>query len=433
MKYSFYNTFIPYRDKFALYNTFEQKVIFIEEGLKDLLNNKSCDEIKIIHPEFFNYLFDNNFILNSKEDELEKVKKLSKKIDGDLTTFMLIVNPTMNCNFKCWYCYESHIKSSRMKESEINKIKLLIDKITFEKELINFNLYFFGGEPLLYFDKIVVSLIDYCSELCEKRNKNLHISFTTNGFLINKSFINYFKSRNKTCHLQITFDGYGEEHDKVRYVNKTKGSYYQIVDNIKLLINNQFRVTARVNYTDENIADTGKIADDFKDVNPEIIEKYLRFDFHRVWQNDNGKEISKILAYELQSMKEKGIKTACIRTVNNVLDSCYADKRNSVVVNFNGDIFKCTARDFSSNNRVGYLSNNGELIWKDNHLEERMNSKFRNAPCLKCELLPICNGGCSQHAIEHLKKNEEYCIYGGKEEKDKVLLAKIDEIVENIQ
>lgn len=79
MKYSFYNTFIPYRDKFALYNTFEQKVIFIEEGLKDLLNNKSCDEIKIIHPEFFNYLFDNNFILNSKEDELEKVKKLSKK------------------------------------------------------------------------------------------------------------------------------------------------------------------------------------------------------------------------------------------------------------------------------------------------------------------------------------------------------------------
>jgi len=35
--------------------------------------------------------------------------------------------------------------------------------------------------------------------------------------------------------------------------------------------------------------------------------------------------------------------------------------------------------------------------------------KFKNPPCLTCTILPICNGQCSQKALE--KAGTDYCIF----------------------
>jgi uncharacterized protein len=57
-----------------------------------------------------------------------------------------------------------------------------------------------------------------------------------------------------------------------------------------------------------------------------------------------------------------------------------------------------------------------------------MNIKFKNKPCLSCRILPICNGGCSQHAIE--MSGQEYCIYDGNDiQKDIVVLRTIETIL----
>ena len=118
-------------------------------------------------------------------------------------------------------------------------------------------------------------------------------------------------------------------------------------------------------------------------------------------------------------------------TPDNVRSSCYADKRNSAVINYNGDLFKCTARDFTTAKRAGYINESGDLIWEDNYLERRMNTKFKNKPCLSCRLLPICNGGCSQHAMEAEESQTEYCVYYGDDRlKDDIVISKIKSIVE---
>jgi len=219
----------------------------------------------------------------------------------------------------------------------------------------------------------------------------------------------------------------------VRFVNNKRGSYNTIINNIKLLINNCFFVRLRVNYTNENISDAYKIADEFNDTESNLKESYLLFDYHRVWQDDKIDDINIQLDYNKKYISSKNINILGNYSPDNVVSSCYADKRNSVVINYNGDIYKCTARDFTLANRAGYLSNKGELIWENNSLEKRMNSKFNNKPCLSCRLLPICNGGCTQHAIEHLNK-DEYCIYFGDEaEKDKVIKSKVDDVLQYIE
>ena len=56
----------------------------------------------------------------------------------------------------------------------------------------------------------------------------------------------------------------------------------------------------------------------------------------------------------------------------------------------------------------------GIIEWNEKY-ENRMNSKFKNPPCLQCKILPICNGGCSQQALEH--NGKEYCIHDFDENK----------------
>ncbi|OWP83767.1 hypothetical protein BWK59_08790 [Flavobacterium davisii] len=431
-KYSRFNTILPYEGKYALYNSLEQKILFIEGELKEILNASIIEGInglKEIHPTFFNYLSENNFIIDNDIDETEKLREISKKTDENHTTFLLTVNPTMNCNFKCWYCYETHIKDSKLEYSVLDSVKKMVTKTISKPEIEYFSLSFFGGEPLLYFKMNVVPLIDHVREKSIYHNKKYAISFTTNGYLVNDYFIEYFQKKDMYASLQITLDGYKEEHDQVRFVNKKKGSYNEIIANIKkLLLNERFNITLRINYTDKNIHKCFKIIDDFEDIPMEIRKDKLLIDFHRVWQNDQLDNSNKILMENVAIMQSRGFKTNVIYSPNNVKASCYADKRNSATINYNGDLFKCTARDFLSENRAGYISKEGDLIWENDYLDKRMDSKFKNKPCLTCKIMPLCNGGCTQHAMEN--EGKEYCVFHGDEsEKNKVVLTKIEEIL----
>ncbi|MDR0802299.1 radical SAM/SPASM domain-containing protein [Fluviicola sp.] len=432
MKYSRYNTILKYQENYALFNSINQKVIFIEEIVKDLINAaivEGIDNLQGIHPTLYDYLIQEEFIIDENIDEIEEIKKLSKSVDENHDNFFLTINPTMNCNFKCWYCYETHIPQSKLGMTMINKVNKLIDNQMSSSELKSFNLSFFGGEPLLYFEKDVIPIIDYYLIKCKEKSLEPLIGFTSNGYLINDKFIDYFRSKGVKSALQITLDGYKEKHDKIRYVSSSKGSYEKIVKNIKLLVRNEFFVNIRINYTTKNIEDTFKIANEFSDLDQDLKDRFLKFDFHRVWQDNQIDDTDEIAQKNIQQIKETGIDAQSGYSADNVRNSCYADKRNSAVINYNSDVYKCTARDFLAEKREGYLTDDGIIIWENDSLDKRMSSKFNNKPCLSCKIMPLCNGGCSQHALDNLGR--EYCVFFGDEnEKDKVIINKINEIVE---
>jgi uncharacterized protein len=433
MKYSIFNSIIPYKDKFALYNSFNQKVIFLEPKLKDILLNYKAEinQLENIHPTFYKYLIDEKFLVSHQLNELEEVKKLSSEIDNNQSNFLLTVNPTLNCNFKCWYCYEEHVKNSRIGKETSDSIKKLINKTAVKVGLKAFTLSFFGGEPLLYFKSEVIPIIDTFVKSCVENEILYSIVFTTNGSLINNQFIKYFKENNISCSLQITLDGHRENHNKVRFDAANNGSYDKIIENIRLLLNNQFPVRLRINYTNENIQESSKIIDDLLRIDNETKEKYLVVDFHRVWQDDKFDDTKDALWDTMKKFSDNDFIVTSKYSPNNVRESCYADKRNSVLINYNGDIYKCTARDFTSDNKIGYLNYEGELIWENNSLEKRMSAKFQNQKCLDCRILPLCSGGCSQHGLENLGK--EYCIYFGEEnEIDKIVKTKVEELIDAV-
>ena len=99
-----------------------------------------------------------------------------------------------------------------------------------------------------------------------------------------------------------------------------------------------------------------------------------------------------------------------------IFNTCYADKRNQVTINYNGDIFKCTARSFDSLNREGYLLDNGDIIWNEKYSKRfSFDLRTRNKACMECAIFPMCNGGCSQRRVENEKV--PYCIFDFSERK----------------
>ena len=159
-------------------------IISIREGV---------DDLKKYHASFYDYLIKEEFVVDNEVDEVEKVKELSKRVDENEKDFMLTINPTMNCNFKCWYCYETHVKDSKLKENEILKIQRFIDRsISNNSSLERFLLSFFGGEPLLYFNKSVKPLVSHFIDKCRDSKIEPSLGFTSNGYLVNQDFIDFF-------------------------------------------------------------------------------------------------------------------------------------------------------------------------------------------------------------------------------------------------
>ena len=257
MTQSKFNIFFVYEGSHIGYNSFSNEFILLEPLLYDLYNvgckKNDFNELRDIHSEYYHFLIKQGFLVDETLNEFEKVKELSYKIDNDDSCFELTINPTMNCNFKCWYCYETHIKDSKMDQETIDgTIRFVENVITNQSGLKHFHISFFGGEPLLYFDKVIKPILMSVSKICKNKNISFGSGMTTNGLLIDQEMLNICKQYSLHS-FQITLDGNKERHDKVRFISEGRGSFDKIVSNIISIAKNKLNANVRVNCSVETM------------------------------------------------------------------------------------------------------------------------------------------------------------------------------------
>lgn len=430
LKASRFNSFIPFEGKMVSFNSFTQKFLVLESELLDLYNAASIEGdfhgLREIHPEFFWELKKNEFLIEDHVDELQKVKDLRKKVDFDETKYELVINPTMNCNFKCWYCYESHIKGSKMDSETMLKIINHIDYVIENNpSLEDFQISWFGGEPMLYFDKVIKPIVKHAFDKCQDHGIEFNSDFTTNGYLVREEMIPFFQEYNINL-FQITLDGVREKHNTVRFTAGEKGTYDKIIENIKRLVRAGLSVGVRINYVGETLDQIEEIIQDFADLSPED-KAYIMFSFHNVWQ-DSGPHVEKLEKVVTNFWRNDFYTNSFFNTMDSLRSSCYADKKNHSTINYDGEVYKCTARDFKKDEVEGKMLDTGKIAWNQK-FEDRMNSKFKNSPCTSCRIQPICNGGCSQQALE--QEGLDYCVVEDSGlQKDEVVMGRFKQILE---
>jgi len=422
MKYSFFNTIIPISKVHTLiYNSLSEKfivfknksVIIREGGEKALSEDYGISDYKRLQEA--------GAIISDDTDEIERLSNLISAMENNNDEYILHINPTLDCNFRCWYCYENHLSGSRMSPDITDAVKRFIHKtISSNKELKKFHLGFFGGEPFLYFDKTVRPILSYARDIAERYGVRLSCNFTTNGSLIRKKDIEFLKDFNPG--FQITLDGGRECHDKVRFHKGGKGSYHEIISVVRTLAEYDANVILRINFTSDNLESVKDIYEDLATV-PDNMKSRIKIDLQRVWQDrKTRKDHTEGEALETRHMfTEHGFIVVPNYIPSNVRQPCYGDKKNHILINFDGKLFGCTARDFNDRYSIGYLSGTGELIIDRERADRRRKAKFSKTICKTCRIAPLCGGGCCQRAME--ASDKDICIYNYSEkDKDDIVL-----------
>lgn len=425
MELSWYNSYIEISKKSVLlYNAHKNKFALCKKELANMLLD-DLRQLKQSFPDFYLLLIQNGFLIDDANCEANEIAQIGYEQCASKETYQIIINPTLNCNFRCWYCYENHSSYSKMGTETLARVNKFVKNISEQSEIKSIHLSFFGGEPLLCYNDIIRPILDN-SKLLERKIIS-SIQFTTNGFLISDYMIEHLKSLHYDVSFQITLDGDKEHHDRIRF-SASGGSYNRIVRNIKKLLSAGFHVTIRINFTKKNLLSLLKIKDDFISISEEE-KRLMQIDFQKIWQEEHLDNDDVVLRDTICKFKSAFYNISdSYNRMNSLISPCYGDCLNECVINYNGDIYKCTARDFLPEKRLGYLEEDGHIRWNNPKIaEERVLFRLHKDICKKCRIYPLCGGGCAQTSYE---AGATACVACKSEkEKDGIVLSRFHDYI----
>ncbi len=168
---------------------------------------------------------------------------LGSKMDFDADSLLqddsyiksLCLNISHDCNLRCKYCFAG--------TGDFGGDRQLMSFDT-AKQAIDFLLKasgprpfcevdFFGGEPLMNFD-VVKDTVIYAKEAARKIDKEIRLTLTTNGMLLNEQ-VRRFLVEHKVK-LVLSLDGRAETNDFMRPTASGRGSYERIIPNFQSMV-----------------------------------------------------------------------------------------------------------------------------------------------------------------------------------------------------
>lgn len=152
------------------------------------------------------------------------------------------LNITDTCNFNCRYCFVNHQPNNMSFKIADDACQWILNNT------VNGNpsLFFFGGEPTLRWDDIIIPIV--------KKYPNFNYSITTNGFVLDKEKIDFLADNNFA--IMLSMDGAKETQSYNRNENSFEKLDAIIPYLLKKLPNTNFRGTiipATCKNTFENI------------------------------------------------------------------------------------------------------------------------------------------------------------------------------------
>lgn len=409
MKASRYNIFIPQEGCTICYNSFSKSTLALNNRVYASFTTDAPDEFFIKYPTHYNTMVENGFLIPDEIDELNEIRFAHKLAVSDTRHFQLMIHPTLDCNLKCWYCYENHVHGSKMSEETQRRIVKLVENKIKTNAIDSVQLSYFGGEPLMFFNQIAYPLSSAVKEVCQKYGKPFSSFFVTNASLIDDAMVEKLKELNPA--FQITLDGHREKHNQVRIGKENSyptydriiHALYAISERISPQGNNKRIITLRINYDNDTLKHIDEILEDIAGLDKEKITIHLERVWQTMGQNDEGQQ--KLLIDSFRKLIYAGF-SVNYGLFNKERMSCQAEKFDYAIINYDGNVYKCNGRNLVEENKDGTLNADGWIEWQPGALANRLGrTTFENPMCLACNMLPACMGPCSQKNMESNWRN----------------------------
>jgi uncharacterized protein len=395
-----------------LYSTRSGRTIKLKEHVYQSLRQA---DFSAISDDELSQLIELEVIVLANEDEFAEVLERNIAAVSDSKHLNVTIQPTANCQLGCGYCGQVH-KKKNVDEATSNKI---VDRIIYNLQKNQFesiNVQWYGGEPLMA-HKEILSMSDRLMEYCRERGIGYGSDMITNGLSFKPNIFLKLLER-KITHYQITLDGLGETHDVMRITKEGARTFDIIFRNILDVTSlpefqeNGCGISVRVNVTRSSAKYVEKLIDRL--VQYDLHKKGVTIDFAAVhdWGDNNASQIGlsrdEFAAIEIEWLlyaMQKGF------AFENFLPGkrtspCMAVQKDAEVYDADGNIYPCyefpyTPAFASDDYKVGHVDTIAETQGSM-AVTRNFNADVATdmVPCGKCNLFPVCGGGCPKQWYE---------------------------------
>lgn len=370
-------------DNYVLYNCLSNTYCVVRdpERFEKIRSGEAIDPV----------LTDCGFLVENGINEIALADYyLNQKINPKFLNLFIV--PTRFCNFDCVYCYEEHKPLYMNFETQKEVARFVKNTLPKYSGII---VTWFGGEPT-----VALKAVEYISteikQICKDLKKSYYAAINTNGYELTQKVMEQFLNYN-IRYFQICIDGTKSTHEKHRRHIKNDDSYDRIVDNlinIKKNIKRGFKIVIRTNVTKEILS----VMDDYIDMLFENFGGDDRFWYYWEIAKDHGgdrvKNISdtllldekKFIDYVIKASK-LGMKFDFNQFVAPGGFVCALYPYSYWLIDYNGDIQKCTVRFDDENVRLGKLQD-AKMSIDEKAMARWMYSSKEN--CKDCSIYPSC-------------------------------------------
>lgn len=392
MKCSQYNIFFEKDNQKYVFNAKIGLLSKIDDEFSWFYEAVQADPNFFSDSQCFITMCDSKVLINDKEDELQEI--LSNCIYEDDGSLKIVIAPTLSCNFCCPYCYEKRELSFMSTETSNNLVAVIKRLLAGRKSLV---ITWFGGEPLLA-TNIITSISAELIEFCDKSNIKYSAGIVTNGYLINEKTINIIKECKIHC-VEVTLDGYCDSHDRKKHTYVGERTYSKLINNIRLLVQNNILVNVKINIEESNHHDMKNILGDLEDFTGRI---NIVFGFLSQCTADCG-DIAYMSKERFSKLHLGWFKMLIDRKFVNCAEDfyprqtklfCSAAEENAFLVDPKGLLYKCFTDIGNETEAYGNVFKDELEITNQNNYTKYTKKLDVSKECSECKILSICLGGC---------------------------------------
>jgi radical SAM protein with 4Fe4S-binding SPASM domain len=327
---------------------------------------------------------------------LNAKQKSSKKINS-YTIFT-----TLDCNARCFYCYEKGTPHISMSEKTANSIA---DFIIRNSQGHLQEIRWFGGEPL-----VNEKVIDIITEKLNLNKVKFNSRMISNGLLFNKENIIKAKNEWHLTKVQITLDGTKEVYQRSKSFIGAKGNEFErVLNNIDDLLYAQIPVSIRLNQDLHNTEDLIILVDyltmRFNKKKGLTIYNYLLFK-NTDGVSTNTPEARYEAFLKLQDIiEQKGMSGNKRLSTKFKIIHCMADSSRAITITPNGRIGKC--EHYPNDYLIGSIYTevfNEDIVnkWKETYASTaKCKSCVIYPQCVRIKMCPVSNEECSLTECEN--------------------------------
>ncbi|MGC2061506.1 MAG: geopeptide radical SAM maturase [Thermodesulfovibrionales bacterium] len=304
----------------------------------------------------------------------------------------LVMN--LDCNLSCRYCFEGNRKGKFYMTENTSDQFVEFVKSRLGEKIEEVFITFYGGEPLLS-KQLIISVAKKLKAMTERRGVSFRFALQTNGTLLTKKTVRELRPLG-LAEAYVTVDGPKSNHDAFRPHKSGRGSFETIIKNMQDVCD-LVDLQPGGNFTRDNYEQFPTLLDHFiaSGLTP---DKLSSVSFYTVVSetadvlpdfNEGCSSMSEPWLVGAALMLREEILKRGYRMTRLLPVVCMMEHKSNILVNYNGDIYKCPSLIGRKEFCVGNIRSGIYDFQASHNLDN-----WKNKDCLNCEYLPLCFGGC---------------------------------------